>query len=150
MSRIPVIDATRDHSRPMWRAWRRRLHGAIARTLISSTPRETWSQSLPALAAAAEKAMRAGIAHEFHSRGRDMMPDSEYEGIRAQRAEIEPMIAAVMGPRRCAQILERAGIDLDRAARLLELVGPSVSDALAFLDVVDVVMLDGGSARGAA
>lgn len=94
--------------------------------------------------------MRAGLEHEFHLRGREMMDASEYDGIRAQRAEIEPAVAAMMGPKRCAQILERAGIDLDRAARLLDLVGPSVSDALAFLDVVDLVMLDNGSARGAA
>jgi hypothetical protein len=147
---MKVIDATRDRSRPLWRAWRRRLHGAIARTLTSSAPVETWRASLPALANAAETAMRANLEYEFHSRGREMMPRSEYEGIREQRAELEPVIASVMGPKRIAAILDRAGVDIERTARLLELVGTSVADALAFLEVMDVVMLDDGSARGAA
>jgi hypothetical protein len=145
---MKVIDARRNPARAAWRVWRRRLQGVVMRTLASAAPREAWSASLPALAAAAEAARRAQLAHEHHRRGRDM-DAAAYDSVRAERSKIEPVIAAIMGPRRCVQILGIAGVDLERAMRLLELVGPSVSEALAFTDVVDVMLLD-DDRRGAA
>jgi hypothetical protein len=144
-----VIDGRRDPARAAWRSWRRRLQGAISRTLASSTPAETWSQALPALNAAADAAKRAQLAHQFHQHGRDS-DDDMLTRICAGRVEPEAIVAATMGPKRCVQILMHAGVDFDRAFRLVERVGASVSAALAFADVPSVVVLDDEGERGAA
>ena len=144
-----VIDATRDHSRPLWRAWRRRLHGAIARTLISSSPRETWRKELPALLTAAEAARRAALQHEMHQHRRD--PDPAWlDETAVLRVDAEEYAGATMMIGRAVYILGVSGIDRDRAMRLCADVGPAVVAALAWLDVVDVVMLGDEGARGAA
>lgn len=143
-----IVDARRDRTQQPWRRWRRRLHGAVERALRSPTPATTWRAELPALAAAGEQAMRATLDQKLLEHGRD--PEAAWvQRHRAVRAEAEVIVAATMGPARAAKLLAAAGIDLDRAMRLVELVGPAVADAVAFLDVLDVLQLD-GRVRGAA
>lgn len=144
---MKVIDATRNSARPLWRSWRRRLQGAITRTIASSTPRETWRRELPALDRAADAAMRAQLEHQYHEHGRDA--DNEtINAFREGRAEAEALMAATMGPKRCVQILVHAGVDFERAMQLLEAVGPDATKAIGFADVIDIVVLD-EEARGA-
>jgi hypothetical protein len=145
---VIVVDATKSPERAAWRAWRRRLQGAVTRTLASPTPAATWKEALPSLNAAAERAVRLAHEHEFHVRGRSTTP-TMFNEVLAERAQAQELVALIMGPKRCVQILYTAGVSFERAMQLLELVGPAVADALAFADVFNVIRLE-DETRGAA
>jgi hypothetical protein len=146
---VKVIDARRDPSQPIWRKWKRCTHGAVVCTLAAPSPRQAWARALPRLSKIADDGMRLAAEHQFHLRGSEMQP-AAYESVREQRAQIVPVIAETMEEWRIADLLGRAGVDLERAVRLIDAVGAeAAAQAVAFLDVIDVLLLD-DEARGAA
>lgn len=146
--RLHFIDATRDQVRPLLRRWRGQLRGAVVSALASPSPREAWAKSLPGLTAASRRLARMMVVEELSRHGRD--PDSAWlREAETARSNAERIAALMMGPARAAKLLVAEGIDLDRAMRLVVAVGPRVADAVAWLDVLDVITLD-QTRRGAA
>jgi len=143
-----VVDATTEAAQRLWRSWRRRLHGAVTRTLSSASRAETWRASLPALHDAEVRAVREQLRKQHHGYGRDVT-EERIDDIIADQEAGKHIAAATMRPARACALLVEAGIDRPRAIELVMSLGTAVIEAIAFLEVVTLVELD-DTARGAA
>lgn len=149
MSRIPYVDTTKKPRRSASRAFCRRLLGTVDRALRSSTPTATWREATPALAIAADKAHRELLVAEMHRHGRD--PDDDWlDAHLADRAKAVAIAAATMSPATAVHILERTGVEINRAVKAVVAVGPAIADTIAWLSVVDLLVIDDADQRGAA